>query len=225
MCGRFIQVSDPEKIKVMFSDLEISVEVKSTFHPRYNITPEQEILTVINTPVPELVYTKWGLIPFWAKDPSIGRKMINARSETIQEKNSFRVPFRKRRCIILTDGFYEWKTLGKSKTPFFVRMKDTAPFGLAGLWDRWTHPSTGDKITSCTIITTSANDTVSGIHDRMPAVLKKKDYRTWLAPEEVGENILMGCIMPYPPEEMEAYEVSRAVNNPSYDAMDCIMPA
>lgn len=224
MCGRFIQVSNPEKIKVMISDLEISSSVQSGFVPRYNIAPTQNILTVLNLPVPELAYTRWGLIPFWAKDPAMGVKMINARAETLAEKSSFRTPFRKKRCIIVSDGFYEWRSAGRGKTPFLVRLKSTAPFGMAGLWDQWTDPGTGGKVTSSTIITTTPNDLVSEIHNRMPAILKQQDYHTWLAPEESRDDVLKECILSYPSEEMEAFEVSRLVNNPSYDAPDCTTP-
>ncbi len=224
MCGRFIQVSDPEKIKVMISELEISPEVRSGFVPRYNIAPTQNILTVLNTPVPELVYTRWGLIPFWAKDPAIGQKMINARAETLAEKSSFRTPLRRKRCIIVSDGFYEWRSTGRAKTPFLVRLKSSEPFGLAGLWDQWADPGTGGKIVSSTIITTEPNELVSEIHNRMPAILRPQHYETWLDPRETRDDAIKGCILSYPSEEMAAFEVSRLVNNPSYDAPDCVAP-
>lgn len=224
MCGRFIQVSNPDKIKVQISDLEIGSEVRSGFRPRYNIAPTQNILTVLNTKIPEMVFTRWGLIPSWAKDPSIGQRMINARGETLIEKSSFRKPFRRRRCIIFSDGFYEWKSSGRTKTPFFVRMKDQEPFGMAGLWDQWTDPHTEETLTTSTIITTSPNEFIAEIHNRMPAILEKHDYHTWLTPGEVNDDVLMGCVRPYPSGGMEAYEVSRLVNNPAYDSSDCANP-
>jgi len=224
MCGRFIQVADPERIKVQIPELDIGPEVSSGFRPRYNIAPTQNILAVLNTGRPKLVYTRWGLIPFWAKDPSIGARMINARGETLLEKSSFKVPFRKRRCIIFADGFYEWKSAGRVKTPFLVRLEDQEPFGMAGLWDAWTDPSSGEKVVSSTIITTTANETVVAIHDRMPAILRKGDYETWLSPGDVGEGRLMECIGPYRAGRMEAFEVSRLVNNPAFDALECIEP-
>jgi putative SOS response-associated peptidase YedK len=224
MCGRFIQVSNPDKIKVQISDLEISSNVISDFRPRYNIAPTQNILTVLNTEIPEMVFTRWGLIPFWAKDQSIGQRMINARGETLLEKSSFRKPFRRQRCIIFSDGFYEWRSSGKNRIPFLVRMKDEEPFGMAGLWDRWTDPATKTTLTTSTIITTNPNDLVTTIHNRMPAILEKHDYRTWLDPGEVGDDVLMGCIRSYPSAGMKAYEVSRLVNNPAYDSSDCVSP-
>jgi putative SOS response-associated peptidase YedK len=224
MCGRFIQVANPEKIKVQISDLDIDPEVSSQFRPRYNIAPTQNILTVLNTGKPKLVYTRWGLIPFWAKDPAMGARMINARGETLLEKSSFKAPFRKKRCIIFADGFYEWKSAGRVKTPFLVRLRNQDPFGMAGLWDQWVDPASGDRVISSTIITTTANGLVSTIHDRMPAILKRADYRTWLDPGDVGEGRLMGCIDSYPAMEMEAFEVSRAVNSPAFDAPECIKP-
>jgi putative SOS response-associated peptidase YedK len=224
MCGRFIQIADPEKIKAQISDLSISPEVASQFRPRYNIAPTQNILTVLNTEAPKLVYTRWGLIPFWAKDRSMGARMINARGETLLEKSSFKMPFRKKRCIIFADGFYEWKTAGRVKTPFFIRLADRTPFALAGLWDQWTDPASGEKLLTSTIITTTANDLVSTIHDRMPAILKKQDYRTWLNPGVVPDGTLMGCIGSYPAPEMEAFEVSKLMNSPSVDLPGCIEP-
>lgn len=224
MCGRFVQIADPEKITVQLEDLEIGPEVRSRFQPRYNIAPTQDILTVLNLEKPQLVYTRWGLIPFWSKDRSMGARMINARGETLLEKSSFRTPFRKKRCIIFSEGFYEWKSAGKAKTPFFIRLKDRAPFALAGLWDGWKDPASGETVLTNTIITTRANDLVSSIHDRMPAILRKDDYRTWLAPGAVPDQTLLGCIGAYPAQEMEAFEVSKLVNSPGFDAPECIEP-
>jgi putative SOS response-associated peptidase YedK len=224
MCGRFIQIVDPEKIKVQIADLEIKDEVRSRIRPRYNIAPTQDILTVLNSNPPELMYTKWGLVPFWAKDPSMGARMINARGETLLEKSSFKSPFRKKRCIIFADGFYEWKSAGKSKTPFFIHLKDGNPFALAGLWDCWKDPASGETLLTSTIITTGANSLVSTIHDRMPAILRKEDYRTWLSPGPVSDQTLLGCISAYPAQDMEAYEVSKRVNSPAFDAAECIEP-
>jgi putative SOS response-associated peptidase YedK len=224
MCGRFIQIASPEKIKVELPDLEVSPELAELFRPRYNVAPTQGILTVVNAQPPELVYTRWGLIPFWAKDPSMGSRMINARGETLLEKSSFKVPLRKKRCIIFADGFYEWKASGRAKTPYLIRLKDKSPFALAGLWDAWTEPASGEKVLTSTIITTTANGLVSAIHDRMPALLAKGDWPTWLNPGTVPDAELMGCIRPYPADEMEAFEVSRLVNNPSFDMPECIEP-
>ncbi|MCU0575679.1 MAG: SOS response-associated peptidase [Desulfobacterota bacterium] len=224
MCGRFIQVANPEKIRANLSGLEIDEAAAGVFRPRYNIAPTQDILTVLNTPTPTLTSTHWGLIPFWAKDRAVGGRMINARAETLASKPSFRDPFRKRRCIIFTDGFYEWKGKGRGKTPFFIRMKTGEPFALAGLWDRWTDRRTGQDILSSTIVTTEANALVSTIHDRMPAILEPGDYRLWLTAVPVSETALAGCLKPLSAQGMEAYEISGLVNSPGNDSPDCIRP-
>jgi putative SOS response-associated peptidase YedK len=135
MCGRFIQIFEPEKIRVHFPDLEMDAQALGGMAPRYNIAPTQDILTVLNTPAPKLTLVHWGLIPFWARDRSMGARMINARAETLPDKPSFKTPFQKRRCIIFSEGFYEWKGAGRDKAPFFIRLKSRQPFGMAGLWD------------------------------------------------------------------------------------------
>ena len=221
MCGRFIQISNPEVIRLGIPDLLIDPAVQESFVPRYNIAPTQNILTVLNTERPTLTYTRWGLIPSWARDPSMGARMINARGETLKEKNSFKGPFRKRRCIIFADGFYEWKSEGRSRVPYLIRMKDARPFGMAGLWDCWKDIRTGGEIITSTIITTSPNELAAAIHNRMPAILKIEDYPVWLDPGAPRDETLMQC-NPFPQEMMEA-EVSRLVNNPSYDSPECIL--
>ncbi len=223
MCGRFIQISHPEVIRLGIPDLLIDPAVQESFVPRYNIAPTQNILTVLNTERPTLTYTRWGLIPSWARDPSMGARMINARGETLKEKISFKGPFRKRRCIIFADGFYEWKSEGRIRVPYLIRMKDARPFGMAGLWDRWKDIRTGGEIITSTIVTTSPNELTAAIHNRMPAILKTEDYPVWLDPGTPRDETLMQCIAPFPQEMMEAYEVSRLVNNPSYDSPECIL--
>lgn len=225
MCGRFIQIANPDKIKADLPGLMVDASAAGEFTPRYNIAPTQSILTVLNTPVPSLAMTHWGLIPSWAKDRAIGGRMINARAETLQEKPSFRVPFRRRRCIILADGFYEWQRTGKGKTPHFIRMKSREPFGLAGLWDTWRDPQTGLDVLSSTIITTSANAAIAPIHDRMPSILDPGSYLTWLNPGEADASLLLECLAPFPSEPVEAYPVSGLVNNPRHDSEECIRPA
>ena len=222
MCGRFIQISNPEIIRLGIHDLQIDPEVLQGLAPRYNIAPSQNILAVLNLHKPTLARIRWGLIPFWAKDPSTGSKMINARSETLLEKSSFKAPFRKTRCIIFCDGFYEWKSSPSGRRPFLIRMKDAQPFGMAGLWDRWKEGGSGREAVTGAIITTSPNDLVAGIHNRMPAILKPEDYHTWLCAGTPGDDVLARCLAPYPGEAMEAYEVSRLVNNLAYDSPDCI---
>jgi putative SOS response-associated peptidase YedK len=224
MCGRFIQITDPEKITTSFSDLEIDVAALTEYSPHYNIAPSQNIFTVLNTPTPKLTFTHWGLIPFWAKDKTIGNKMINARAETLLTKPSFREPFHKRRCIIFADGFYEWKGTGEGKAPFFIRPINRAPFGFAGLWGKWIDKHTGQDILSSTIITTHANAVVAEIHNRMPVILSPDHYRVWLRADPVSDNTLMSFLKPYPAQEMEKYEISKVVNNPRNDSVECIRP-
>lgn len=222
MCGRFIQISNPELVKLSIHELLIDPVLKGGFSPRYNIAPTQNILAVLNCARPTLACTCWGLIPSWARDPSMGARMINARSETLLEKSSFKTPFRKKRCIIFSDGFYEWKSIDRSRRPHLIRMKDEQPFGMAGLWDCWKNTESGSEVVSSTIITTSPNELVAEIHNRMPAILKPEDYLTWLDPGTVADDVLMRCLAPYPQEMMEAYEVSRLVNSPAFDSPDCI---
>ncbi len=224
MCGRFIQISNPEKIRAGFIDLELDAAEFPEFPVHYNIAPTQNILTVLNTQAPRLVLTHWGLIPFWAKDRSVGSKMINARAETLLSKPSFKTPFQKRRCIILSDGFYEWKGTGKGKQPFFIRLKSRAPFGFAGLWDKWTDRHTGQNILSSTIITTVANALIAEVHNRMPVILNPDHYKIWLSEKEVPERTLMNCLKPDSTQEMEIFRVSTLVNNPGNDSAECIMP-
>ncbi len=224
MCGRFIQISNPEKIKASFIDLELDAAEFPEFSVRYNIAPTQNVLTVLNTRVPRLVLTHWGLIPFWAKDRTVGNKMINARAETLLSKPSFKSPFQKRRCIILTDGFYEWKGTGKGKEPFFVRLKSRAPFGFAGLWDKWTDKQTGQEILSSTIITTDANALIAEVHNRMPVILNPDHYKIWLSEKEVPDSTLTHCLKPVSAQEMEIFRISTLVNNPRNDSEECIMP-
>ena len=161
----------------------------------------------------------------WAKDPKIGYKMINARGETVEQKPSFRNAFRRRRCLILADGFYEWskETGSKSKQPIFIKMQDEKPFAFAGLWEFWQSPD-GSDIRSCTIITTEPNELVKQYHNRMPVILTEFDYDLWLQTGETDQEQLKNLLKPYNPEKMEAYAVSKVVNNPANDTRECILP-
>jgi putative SOS response-associated peptidase YedK len=191
---------------------------------RYNIAPTQNILTVLNTQVPRLVLSHWGLIPFWAKDRTMGNKMINARAETLLSKPLFKTPLHKRRCIILSDGFYEWKGAGKGKEPFFIRLKSRVPFGFAGLWDKWNDKQTGQEILSSTIITIDANAVLAEVHNRMPVILNPDHYKIWLSDKDVPDSTLMNCLKPYSDREIEVYRISTLVNNPRNDSAECIRP-
>jgi putative SOS response-associated peptidase YedK len=224
MCGRFIQISNPEKIKASLFDLEIDIAEVHGFSMRYNIAPTQSILTVLNTPIPRLSLTHWGLIPSWAKDRTMGNKMINARAETLLSKPSFKTSFQKRRCIIFSDGFYEWKSSGKGKEPFFIRLKGRTPFGFAGLWDKWMDKETGQDILSSTIITIDAKGAIAEVHNRMPVILDPDHYKIWLSKEDVPDSTLMHCLNPYFAHEMEVYRISPLVNDPRNDSAECIRP-
>ena len=192
------------------------------YRPRYNVAPTQEVLTVTSDGAENGgQFMKWGLIPFWAKDPSIGSRMINARAETVAEKPSFRQAFQKRRCLVLADGFYEWRKEGRLKVPMRIVLKSGEPFGFAGLWETWRSPE-GELVRSCTIVTTVPNAVMEPIHNRMPVILAKETETLWLDPANSDTAELRELLVPYPAGEMEAYEVSRLVNSPGQDLPDCI---
>jgi putative SOS response-associated peptidase YedK len=194
---------------------QFGIEVDPDFTPRYNIAPTQQVPIVrLNAETGErlLVSARWGLIPFWAKDISIGVRAINARSETVLERPTFRDPFRKRRCLIPADGFYEWQKQEKAKQPFCFTMAEENAFAFAGLWSTWRSPE-GSEIESCTILTTSPNQLVSDVHDRMPVILPKRHYAAWLETEPARAEQLLDILVPYEPSEMKRYAVSTAVNS------------
>ena len=221
MCGRFTLSATGDVVAEMFHLTD-----PPDLAARYNIAPSQEVAALRATPErpePHIGMLRWGLIPFWAKDPAIGSRMINARSETAAEKPSFRAAFRRRRCLVIADGFYEWKKEGKRKQPYCIRMTDGSPFAFAGLWEHWEQPD-GRAIESCTLLTTSPNELLRPIHDRMPVILDSRDYAAWLDPEEQKPNALAPLLVPYPPDAMTAFPVSTRVNSPSHDAADLVNP-
>lgn len=215
MCGRFTLTADPEQIQIAFPGLTIPTQ---SINPRYNIAPTQPIAVIANDGKNRLDYFTWGLIPSWAKDPSIGNKMINARAETLAEKPSFRNAFRRRRCLILADGFYEWqKQPGqKSKQPMYLHLQNGQVFAFGGLWEIWNTPD-GSTVYSATIITTEPNELVRPIHNRMPLILPEEHYDLWLSPEERKPQELEPALRPFPAERMAAYPVSTRVNSPAND--------
>jgi putative SOS response-associated peptidase YedK len=193
--------------------------------PRYNIAPTQPVAVVPNDGKNKLDFFTWGLIPSWSKDPKIGSRMINARAETLAEKPSFRTAFRRRRCLILADGFYEWRQEGKGlpKTPMYIKLASSKPFAFAGLWESW-NSKDGSNILSCTIITTRPNAMVEKIHNRMPVILPEDTFHPWLEPGEADTTRLSDLLIPYTKEEMVAYPVSRAVNSPQNDSPINVQP-
>ena len=220
MCGRFAFYSPSEATAALFG-VSGSVAVE----PRYNIAPTQFIAAIREDEdrTRELVMLRWGLVPFWAKDPAIGNRMINARAETVAEKPSYRAAFRHRRCIVLADGFYEWRKEGDAKTPYFISLASGEPFGLAGLWENWKSPS-GEWVRSCTIITTKPNAFMDPIHNRMPVILSEETEPLWLDPVTEDPDILRPLLLPSPAEEMESYQVSTYVNSPRNQGPECIKP-
>jgi len=221
MCGRFTLF---EADKVLSK--EFGVSGVPPLSPRYNIAPSQPIAAV-RTPHTgagrELALLRWGLIPSWSKDPAIGNRLINARAETVQEKPSFRNAFRRHRCLIPTNGFYEWQRQERGKQPYFVRMRDERIFAFAGLWDRWESPDDG-VIETCAILTTAANAVLAPIHGRMPVILPQAEYARWLDPALKDPDSLSPLLVPFPPEGMLAIPVSPRVNAPSTDDEKCIAP-
>jgi putative SOS response-associated peptidase YedK len=194
--------------------------------PRYNIAPTQMVPIIRLNPQTgcrEFRMVRWGLIPSWAKDPSIGHKLINARCESVHEKPAFRTAFKFRRCLVPTDGYYDWKKTGKTRQPYLFRMADGSPYAFAGLWEKWKSPE-GEIAESCTIITTPANELVASVHDRMPAILKPEDYDTWLDPSLKDPEVLLKLLTPFPSELMVSVPVSSKVNKATYEGPDCIEP-
>jgi putative SOS response-associated peptidase YedK len=218
MCGRFVLFSSPEEIKEAFAVQQVRYQVE----PSYNVAPTQSVAVVVQREgVNTLEKMRWGLIPAWAKDPAIGSRMINARAETVGEKPSFKRPLKDRRCLVVANGFYEWQKTGQAKIPMFIRLKSGQPFGFAGLYDVWTSPE-GEAVASCTIITTSANDLMQPIHDRMPVILPKPHESAWLNPALQRPADVLPLLVPYSAAEMEAYPVSRLVNSPENNSPDLI---
>ncbi|HYL81325.1 MAG TPA: SOS response-associated peptidase, partial [Candidatus Acidoferrum sp.] len=195
MCGRFSLGGSAATLASHFN-----VQESLAWAPRYNVAPSQEVLTVVQ-PADAARQTRrmrWGLIPAWAKDPGIGSRLINARAESVETKPAFRAPLRDRRCLILTDGFYEWASQGGRKQPWFIRMQDGRPFAFAGLWDCWVDPQ-GRAVETCTIITTTPNDLIRRFHHRMPVILPPADYNLWLDVQQRDVSHILRLLKPYPP--------------------------
>jgi putative SOS response-associated peptidase YedK len=220
MCGRFTIAVEAVDLQQEFG----IPEMPSDWTLHYNVAPTQPVAVLMDAKARKIEYLRWGLIPSWAKDIAIGNKLINARAETIMEKPSFRSAFMKRRCLILADGFYEWQRNPGQKgpsTPFRFQRKDGKPFALAGIWEVW-HADEPDSIRSCTIITCSPNELVAPVHDRMPVMFSSQrswDWLEWNSPTE-----LQSLLMPFPAEQMKAYEVGRSINDANNDNPECIRP-
>ncbi len=221
MCGRFALYADYKVILERFSIDQASFD-ENEYEPSYNIAPSQLIAAVVSDGNKNrLGKLKWGLIPPWAKDAKIGYKMINARAETAAEKPSFRNAFKKKRCLIIADSFYEWRKDEEGKTPMLIKMKSEEPFAFAGLWESWESPE-GEPIHSCSILTTKPNGVMASIHDRMPVILSKEAEKIWLDPNVQDIEMLESVLKPYEDGEMEAYQVSEEVNSPKNNKADLI---
>jgi putative SOS response-associated peptidase YedK len=222
MCGRFALITTGQELAEHF---QVPAGQSPALTPRYNVAPTQPVTAVRLNPdrgARELTFLNWGLIPSWAKDPGIGARLINARSETVTEKPSFRSAFKRRRCLIAADGFYEWQRVGDRKQPLYVHAAAGGVWGLAGLWESWRAPD-GSLIESCTILTTEPNELMRPIHNRMPVIIEPEDYSLWLEPGARPDDALH-LLRPFPSHKMNAYPVSTAVNNPRNDAPECIAP-
>jgi putative SOS response-associated peptidase YedK len=217
MCGRFAFYSPSEATAALFG-VNASLEVQ----PRYNIAPTQYIAAIRNNEDEEreLTMLRWGLVPFWAKDPSIGNRMINARAETVAEKPSFRAAYRKRRCLVLADGFYEWHTEAGVKVPYFISLAEQQPFAFAGLWENWQSKDSDESIQSAAVITTAANDFMLPLHHRMPVILESGTADRWLQ----GDDEIVSTATDNTPR-LRAWPVDRRVNNARNESTDLIEPA
>ena len=220
MCGRFVRKLYAETIADEFDVDEVEAELA----PSYNVAPSQQVAVVVIGEKKRLVAMKWGLIPAWSDDPSIGNRLINARAETVAEKPSFREAFMRQRCLVIADGFYEWQKHGRSRQPYFIHLRGERPFGFAGLYDLWTSPE-GELIKTCTIITTEPNEIMRTLHDRMPVILPKQFEDVWLDPYNADHASLIQMLAPYSNNEMGMHTVSPLVNSTANDSPECIAPA
>lgn len=222
MCGRYTLTSPSEDLALLFDISQLPL-----IPPRYNLAPTQEAAVVRVTAPGEprrLDFLRWGLIPYWAKEASIGNRMINARSEGVAEKPSYRHSFKKKRCLVPTDGFYEWKKEGKAKQPYLIRRHDRKPFAFAGLWSTWRDPEKEAPVETFTILTTDANDFIRPLHDRMPVILMPEDFDLWLDPKVEDAALIQPLLRPAPNDILETYPVSKLVNSPTNELPHCIEP-
>jgi putative SOS response-associated peptidase YedK len=222
MCGRFAFYSAHEAIVRLFRLLSDAPEVE----PHYNIAPTQYVAAVRlgRDGERKLSMVYWGLVPSWAKDKSIGARMINARAETLRDKPAFRSAYERRRCLVLADGYYEWLRSGAVKQPWFIRLASREPFGMAGLWEARRDPADGELLRSCSIVTTTPAPSIAHLHDRMPVILPPSAHAAWLDPANEDREGLDALLAPPPSEQLEAYPVSRRVNSARLDDPSLVEP-
>jgi putative SOS response-associated peptidase YedK len=219
MCGRYtISLADVQKAEAMFN-----ARLDGSFPPNYNAAPAQALPVITNEDPHRIQFYRWGLIPDWAKEENVGYKMINARVEGIAEKNSFRKPIQKQRCLVLANSFYEWRNQNKVKTPFRIHPTDQPLFAFAGIWNRWINKETGEEIPTFAIITMEANAFMHQLHDRMPAILSAEEAQQWIDKRTSFEEA-MQLLKPYAPEKMEAFEVSKDVNKAGNNFPEILEP-
>jgi len=220
MCGRFVTYIPLEQI---IKDFDIDISLIDDYSPNYNIAPTNEVLAIYEKENQKTLNKfRWGLVPFWAKDPSIGYKMINARKETLSERKTYKPLIKNKRCAIVSNGFYEWRREGNQKIPYYIKLKNNKPFSFAGLYDVWTDKDE-NKLISCTIITTSPNDKVAQIHDRMPVILEKEDTEKWIRSEHDFEYV-KNMLTAKKSEEIDLYQVSKHINSPKNNSKYNIIP-
>ena len=218
MCGRFSLATEQSIIEEQFDVL-----IREELSYRYNIAPSQNVFVIGSNGKDRIGrFMRWGLVPPWSKDMKIGNKMINARSESIDEKVSFKKAFIQKRCLVISDGFYEWKRNGKEKQPYRFVMKDKRPFAFAGLWECWNKGK--EPLFTCTILTTEANQVTKEVHDRMPVILPRESYHKWIDPNFHQTDQLKSLLIPSADVLMEAYQVSNLVNSPNHDIVECLKP-
>lgn len=223
MCGRFTLKSSPQQVATLFADLPLEFP---DFSPRFNIAPTQAVWAVrrVGEEAPAAVQLRWGLVPFWAKELSIGARMINARLDTVDQKPAFRAAFKARRCLVLADGFYEWQAVAGRKQPYYIRQPRGEPFCFAGIWESWRGPEKTAAVETCSILTTSAGPTLLALHDRMPCVVPPCHFSAWLDPDVRTPKTLLAGEGSNPPIAWEYGAVRPVVNNARHDAPDCIEP-
>lgn len=219
MCGRFTFATDRAVLQERFACDTSAL----TYTPSYNIAPGQDVVAVINDGTNRAGTLRWGLVPSWARDPSIGNRLINARVETVAEKPSFRQALRQRRCLVLADGFYEWRRTATGKEPMYIRLCSQQPFAFAGLWEVW-RDAAGTRLATCTLLTTAANDFMQPIHHRMPVILDPAAEASWLDRRVTEPDVLLPLVTAPLATPLEAYAVSSAVNTPRNNTPACCEP-
>ncbi len=222
MCGRYTLRTPLKDVLALF---DLDAGPADTAPLRFNIAPTQQVPAVRLSAdgQRELAWLRWGLVPSWADDPTIGNQLINARSETVATKPAFREAFRKRRCLIPADGFFEWKKQGRAKQPFYIQLASQQPFAFAGLWEHWQRGEL--LIESCTILTTTANPLLKPLHERMPVMLEPRQFAAWLETPSGERDAIESLFVPFPERLLAMYPVSTVVNSPRQDVPECVKPA